>query len=183
MNKEDLRPLYSELQGYLVQAPTPEKPHDSTDDQSIWEQYNKSVNLVSKITGEDLNRFLIVPIEGGSGYKFIRIISYQQKLGGLISYLHGKYFADEPAPFGVEPRMVITQSQQQTQYIQMLLEIQSKIDEKIHSLQEGSKERNFLQKFKNTLSSISNATQLISQLIRMAKEFGLSVDDISRIFN
>lgn len=186
MNKEDLRPLYSELQGYLSQAPNFEKPsYDAISDESIWQQYNESVNLISKISEEDFSRFLITNIEGGSTGKFIRLISYRQKLGGLISSLHGKYFFDEAAPFSTGPSTIISQSQQQNQavHIQMLLEIQSKIDEKIHSLQEGSRERSFLQKFKNTLSSISNVTQLISQLIKMSKEFGLSIDDISRIFN
>ncbi len=64
----------------------------------------------------------------------------------------------------------------------MLLEIQSKIDEKIHSYEDGSKEKSFLQKFKNSLSSISNATQLISQLLKLAKDFGLNIEDILKIF-
>jgi hypothetical protein len=182
MEKEKIRPLYSELKGYLSQAPTIKEPYEYTNDESIWEQYNKSVDLVSKITGEDLRRFLIVPTEGGYGSKLLHIITYRQKLGGLISYLHGKYFADEPAPLGEAPKTVITQSQQQTQYIQMLLEMQSKIDEKLQGCEEGSKEKNFLQRIKSSLSSITSATQLISQILNIAKEFGLNVDDILRLF-
>ncbi|MBI2472734.1 MAG: hypothetical protein HYV59_16080 [Planctomycetes bacterium] len=180
MNKEELRPLYSELQGYLAQAPNSDK---AICDESIWKQYNDSVKLISKISREDFNRFLILNIEENVAGKFIRPILYRQKLGGLISFLHGKYFNDEPTPFSAGPSTIISQQQNQSVHVQMLLEIQSKIDERIHSLPEGSKEKSFLQKFKNKLSSISNVTQFISQLIKMAKEFGLNIDDISKIFN
>ena len=184
MKKEKLRPLYSELQGYLAQAPSPEKSYEATDDESMWTQYNQSVNLLSKISGQDYNRFLIEPQTGNSG-PFIRLVTYRQKLGGLISRLHGEYFAGEPAPFSVGPDTVITQSQQQYQsvHIQMLLEIQSEIDEKLRNYQEGSKEKNFLQKFKNSLSSVSNVVQLFNQLFKVAKGCNINIDDILKIFD
>lgn len=181
MEKEKIRPLYSELQGYLAQAPKVDHIGDSTSDESLWTHYNESVRLLGKISGEDYSRFLIQPINS-QHTDYIHIITYRQKLGGLISLLHGKYFADEPSPLGTSPHTVITQSQQQTQYIQMLLEMQSKIDEKLQSCEEGSKEKNFLQRIKNSLSSITSATQLISQILNIAKELGLNIDDISRLF-
>jgi len=181
MEKEKIRPLYSELQGYLSQAPKTDNPSSSTSDESLWTHYNESVKLLSKISEEDYSRFLIQPLKSQFA-EFIHIITYRQKLGGLISLLHGKYFADEPSPLGTSPHTVITQSQQQLQYIQMLLEMQSKIDEKLQSCEEGSKEKNFLQRMKSSLSSITSATQLISQILNIAKELGLNVDDISRLF-
>jgi hypothetical protein len=46
-------------------------------------------------------------------------------LGGLIAFLHGKYFPDEPAPFTGIPSQEINVSQQQNQSItvKMVLEI------------------------------------------------------------
>jgi hypothetical protein len=41
---QKIRPLYSEFQGYLSQAPTIEKPHDASYDQSLWLQYNEAVD-------------------------------------------------------------------------------------------------------------------------------------------
>lgn len=152
MTKEDLRPLFSELQGYLSQAPIVKELYNSIHYQSVWDQYNETVNLISKITGEDFSRFLIKDkdFKVRDNEKFIRLILYRQKLGGLISYLHAKYFINEPPPFSSVPSTIISQHQQQNQnlHIQMLLEIQSKIDEKLHNLEEGSKEKNFYKNLK-----------------------------------
>ncbi|UCB56542.1 MAG: hypothetical protein JSV30_04855 [Candidatus Omnitrophota bacterium] len=184
MEKENLRPLYSELQGYLSQAPgIPENPNVYIYDKSVWEQYNNCVSLVSQTSGKDYNRFCVNPQRLPSGNEALPLITYRQKLGGLITNLHGEYFANEPAPFSGGPNTVISQSQQQNQsfYVQMLLDIQSKVDEKLPSYREGSKERSFLQRFKSSLGSVSNVVQLLSLFINLAKEFGLSINEILKI--
>ena len=169
MEREKLRPLYSELKRHLAQAPTGQTASEGFSDKSVWMQYNEAVNSVNEILGKDYSRFLVTPenvINGIKGRKLVRITTYRQKLGGIISSLHGQYFADEPNPCEVTPSTIINQNQQvnQSVHIQMLLELQSKIDEKVPHLPEGSKERNFLQKFKSSLSSISNITQLLGQV-------------------
>ena len=60
--KNKIRPLYSELQGYLSQAPTTSTPHDSFGDKSLWLQYNEAVDLLSSESGKDYSRFKIEPI-------------------------------------------------------------------------------------------------------------------------
>ena len=183
MMKEKLRPVYFELKGYLTQFPTSEIKYIIYDE-PVWKQYNDAVKLVVKISEkEDYSRFLIIPSDSVVG-PYVELFTYQQKLYGLISRLQGEYFSDEPSPFGGTPNTVITQSQQQNQsvHIQMLLDIQSKVDEKIPKYPEGSKENNFLQKFKSMLSSMSNITQLFSHFFKTAKEFGLNIDDITEIF-
>jgi len=175
--KTIIRPLYSELQGYLSQAPTASRPEEAIGDESFWQQYNEAVEQLSSATKRDYNRFKIDPI-GGEGRPFIRVNTYRQKVSGLISRLHGEYFSDEPAPFSGMPSTVITQTQHQAVSIQMLLDVQSKIDEKLSKSEKGSKEEGFLKKFKGILSSISNANELIRQCVKLANEFGLSVKDI-----
>jgi hypothetical protein len=76
----------------------------------------------------------------------IAVSTYRQKLGGLISWLHGKYFTDEPPPFSGMPSTVIIQVQQQSVSVQMLLDIQTKIDEALTKAK-GEKEQGFLKKF------------------------------------
>ncbi|TET44710.1 hypothetical protein E3J62_09585 [candidate division TA06 bacterium] len=184
MKKENLESLYEELQGYLSQAPWPEKTSDLIADQSVWEQYNHSVELLTDISGRDYSRFLVKPWVGNSGRQFVGLLAYRQKLGGLISSLHAEYFSKKPAPFSSVPETVVTQSQQQVQsvYAQVLLEIDSKIDEMIPSHQEGSKERSFLQKVKSSLKSASNVAQLLALFFRIAKECGLNIDDVLKVF-
>ncbi len=184
MEKKDLRSLYAELQGYLKQAPTPKELYEVIYSDEICKQYNKCVQLIINNLGEDYNRFIIVPHESDIG-PYINIHEYRQKLGGIIAKLHSEYFFSEPFLFGSQPNTIITQSQHQIQslHIQMLLDIQSKIDAKVPDYKEGSKEKKFLQKIKNSLSSISDITQFLSQIFKIAKEFGLNIDDISKIFD
>ena len=94
--KQKIRPIYSELQGYLSQAPNADKPEATIGDKSLWEQYNRTVGEFSQISGKDYRNFLIEPIQG-SYKQFIRINTYRQKLGGIISRIHGEFFSDEPA--------------------------------------------------------------------------------------
>jgi len=144
MEKDKIRPYYSELQGYLSQAPTVTKP-DALYDKSFWEQFNQTVDIISSQTGEDYNRFKVIPYESMAGL-IIAVSTYRQKLGGFISWLHGKYFTDEPPPFSGMPSTVITQVQQQSVSVQMLLDIQTKIDEALTKAK-GEKEQGFLKKF------------------------------------
>ncbi len=185
MDREKIRPLYSELIGYLSQAPQADRADDVTNNSDLWELYNNSLNLLNDVTGEDFDRFLITP-EAESDFlgEYVQISTYRQKLSGLISHLHAKYFSTEPAPFSGSPSTVVSQNVQQIQstQVQILLDIQSKIDEKINDYSDGSKEKSFLQKLKGNLSSITNITQLISKLFNIAKEFGLNTDDLASIF-
>lgn len=182
MEKEKIKPLYEEFQGYLSQVPKPELPGTRSYDDSLWNQYNEAVDLLNKISGEDFDRFKIQPRRESGFTACIIIDTYRQKLGGLISHLHGKYFPDELPPFAGMPTTVITQTQQQNQTVQMLFEIRDKIEAKMAGYAEGSKEKKFLQKFKESLTSISTWAQLLTQLFKTGKDYGLDIDSISRIF-
>lgn len=185
MGNDEVKYLYAEFIGYLSQTPTApqDKPYLVLDDHSIWNQYNDSVKKLSEITGKDYGEFVIEPLTGSAG-KFIRINTYRHKLGGLISRLHAEFFPELPEPFSGQPSVVITQNQQQSQsvLIQMLLDVQSKIDEKLPTLKEGSKEKGFLQKLKSTLSSAPNIIGLIVQILALAREYGISIDKLWELF-
>jgi len=179
-NKEEIRPLYSELQGLLSQAPEPELPGSGsifTVRPQILEHYHSIVENLSCLTGdENYKRFTV-----SDNYPSV----YRSKLSSLISSLHGKYFSDEPAPFSGMPSTVNIQTQEQSQavHVQMLLEVQSKIDQKLPKYDEGTKEKKFLQKVKSSLSSIKDAVGLIVLLTNIARECGLSIDDLKSIFS
>jgi hypothetical protein len=184
MEKEKIRPIYSELQGYLSQAPTAKTSDDMTYDIKLWEQYNNTVKILNEITHKNHDRFLIDSRdEDGIRQAYIYVSLYRQKLGGLIAALHAEYFSDEPAPFSGMPSTVIHQTQQQSQAIdiQMLLDIRGKIEQELPQQKEGSNEKKFLQKLKDLLGNIKSSSQLFSQILSTAKEFGLSPDAISRL--
>jgi len=185
MGNDEVKYLYAKFMGYLSQTPTApqDKPYLVLDDDSIWNQYNHSVKKLSEITGKDYGEFVIESLGSQTG-KFIRINTYRHKLGGLISRLHAEFFPELPEPFSGQPSVVITQNKQQSQsvFIQMLLDVQSKIDEKLPTFKEGSKEKGFLEKLKSTLSNVTNIFGLITQVLSLAKEYGISIDRLLELF-
>src|SRR5579862_5594097 len=174
-DKKKIRPFYSELQGYLSQAPTVQaKPYLYRDEGNEWEQVNTVIEQLNTITGNNFDRFKIT-LERDKDILSVTI--YRSKLGGIISYLHGEYFFDEPAPFSGMPNNVITnnlnqqQSQQQTMIV-TLLELQSKIDKKLTETTD-EKQKSFLQKLKDQLTMIVTVTQLIQQILTLIHESGI----------
>ncbi len=178
--KNQIRPLYSEFQGYLSQAPTSSGSSRTIYDEDMWNQYNDALKLLSKVAEKDYDRFIISPKPSSrsSSHLYVPTDIYRQKIGGLISNLHGEYFSDEPSPFSGMPSTVITQTQQQSMTIQLVLDIQSKIDELLPNLDAGSKKQQFLEKFKSILSSVLNVNDLIGKCMKLAHEFDLNVQDI-----
>lgn len=64
----------------------------------------------------------------------------------------------------------------------MLLDIQSKIDLALKDLKEDSQKKRFLEKLKGSLSGIKNVTDLLSLVLKFAKNFGLNLSDLASIF-
>lgn len=184
--KEQIRPIYSELQGYLSQAPAGDK--GLIFESSIWEQHNQTIDELNNVSGENYNRYKVEVKSidwNGTMRRVINSQSYRIKLGGLISRLHGKYFSDEPPPFSGMPSTVITQHQIQNQsvHVQILLDIQSKIDEKLREHKEDSKEKTFLEKIKGSLSRVGDIVELVGLILRTGKELGLSIEQVLKMFS
>jgi hypothetical protein len=178
---EKIRTIYREIQGYLSQTPMPNSPSDIFATNASWERYNIAVQDLSQVTGEDYSRFRIKP-EYLDDEAIVHIENYRQSLNGLINTLHALYFANESPPFGASPTTVISQSQYQVQSVQMILDIQSKIDLNLHKLQEDSPKKRFLEKLKSALSSVKNVTDLLGLLLKLAKDYNLSINDVTSIF-
>lgn len=145
--KDKIRPLYSELHGYLVEAPL--ATDVSSYDTILVENLNKLIDKISAITTEKYERFKVriisarTTLPGYSTPADFQIQEYRSHLSGLIANLHGQFFSDEPPPFSGMPNTVInaTQMQSQSVDIQLILTIQSKIDEQLSKFPEGSNER------------------------------------------
>lgn len=184
-SKEKIRPTYSELQGYLAQAPRDEKQYALLTGEYTWEHYHSAIKELNDITEKDYDRFKVSPRRNEDYGPFITIGEYVTRLGGLISRLHAEYFADEPAPFSGMPSTIITQQQAQTQStnVKILLDLQSKIDSQISQYEEGTNERTYLEKIKAGLSDIRDVTELVRLLLRTGKDYGLTIDKILTFFS
>lgn len=183
--EEKIRPIYKELQGYLSQTPLPETTYSQFNDSSIADQFNKTIDELNSCSGKNYDKFKISPNYEEPDHKTYSLMEYRQKIGGLISRLHAEYFSKDNEPFGSTPSTIITQNQQQSQslHIQMLLDFQSLIDEKLPKLNEGSKEKNFLQKMKESLHSVSNAIDLIKLILTTAGTVGLTIAELKKIIS
>jgi len=178
-SKEAVRPIYSELQGYLAQAPD-SKIDPAINEEGMWGQYNHTIKELNKVTGKDYGRYELVPDENWS----VSTVAYRQKLGGLIAKLYGEYFSDEVAPFAEMPSTIITQSQNQNQslQVQLLLEVSDLIHEKMGKVKDGSKEKTFLEKVKASLSSVKDVSQLVTLWITTAHQLGITIEQLKTLF-
>jgi len=180
-SKEDVRPIYAELQGYLAQEI---KTGSATYDSSFWERPNQAITELEKITGKKYSRFMLTPKTTTSGSLLIAYDTYRQQLGGIIARLHAEYFSDEIPPFADMPKTIITQSQNQNQslQIQLLLEVQELINKKLGTVQDGSKEKTFLEKIKASLSTVRDVSQLVNLLITTAQQVGITIEQLKTLF-
>ena len=187
--KDKVRPIYNELQGYLSQAPEATSGRERIyDDTSLVNQLNSSIQELEQLTQKDYTRYkerVQSTPWNRDVRQFFDLLSYRSKLGGLISRLYGEYFSDEPAPFSGMPSTIVNQHQSQNQstYVQILLDFQSKIDEKIRNYTEGSKEKTFLEKIKGALSKVGNITDLFALILKTGKDIGLTLDDVFKMFS
>ena len=181
--KDKIRPIYQELQGYLSQTPRPQTSVEGVTDQSLWEQINQSIDELAANSGEDYNKFRIVPQKSKHG-EYVFLVTLRTKLGGVIDRLHAEFFSDEPRPFSVSPSTVISQAQSQEQSTQvvMLLEIQGRIFEKLYDSQTGPKEKKFLEMLKDKLAGVKSAIELINLILATAQATGLDLGSLAGIF-
>src|SRR3989344_1811442 len=97
-NKIQVAPIYSELQGYLSQAP--DKTSSSLTAEAVWERYNQTINELNSVSGNNYNDFLIKPkASENTGRLYVDVLDYRGKLGGIIGRLYREFFSDEIAPF------------------------------------------------------------------------------------
>ncbi len=184
--KEHIRPMYSELQGYLKQAPDEKTDLWGEAAQDVGRQVSNTIDELNSVTGENYDQFksLAKPyLRNGDYIPNLTMAVYRQRLAGLIARLHGKYFPDEPAPFSGMPNTIINQTQNQSIQIELILDFQEMINEKIQSTQPESKERKYLEKIKNSLSTVKSFTDAINLSVSTAKTFGLGTDDLLRLFS
>lgn len=180
--KNKVRPIYSELQGMLSQAPKVDG-YMYRDQKELWERFNYLLQKLQEITQDKEYGNLQINPRIDDTELIVTASEYRGKVSGLISRLHGTYFYNEPAPFSGISAQVISQVQSQHQSTQviMLLEVQDRINQQIPKFEEGSKERGFLEAVKSKLSTIKDAIEFAKLVVVTAKDFGLDIDKIKDI--
>jgi hypothetical protein len=183
--KEKIRPLYSELKGYLSAVPEKETVYDTTAT-SICDQLNGTIDQLISITGREYNRFKINPRNErwNSSYRtLLSVIDYKNKLSGLINNIQGEFFSEEQISSTGQPSTIINThlTQSQSQSLSVALELQEKIISEIPKHEEGSKERNFLEKLKSALPTIKTVTDVLSNALIIGADLGLDPATIHKL--
>lgn len=181
--KKAIRPVYSELQGYLNQAPSiGEQGNATSRDETLWTQLNNTIDELNRVAGADFYKFKITGIRHNQFGSFINISEYRTKLGGLITRLHGTYFSDEPAPFYGMPSTTINVSnqQEQSQHQTMVVELRSVIDKKLATLSEG-KEKTFLDNLKEGLGTVKDFASLMVLISTLGQKYGIGIEHLASL--
>ena len=178
--QDEIRHIYHELQGYVSQAPSHNDSGPYIQHDAVWKQANQTIEELNGISGKDYSRFKMIPRRIGSSQRdVLDKDTYRTNLAGLVARLHGEYFASEPAPFGGMPSTVISQTQVQSQtQTQMVLDLQTKIDDQLRKLEPGDKRHTFLEKVKSALASVKDYAGLHALYITTAQQCGLTLKEL-----
>ncbi|MFC1810380.1 hypothetical protein ACFLZH_02675 [Patescibacteria group bacterium] len=180
--KEKLRPVYQELNGLYSSSPTPDK-QTTISDSPFWEYYHSIIDEIEEITGEKYDKYrMSVNRTDYPGGDFIHVITYHQKLSGLISRLYGKFFSTELNPLTSEPSTQTTINQIQSQSQNIVIDFKQTVEEKIPKTTD-SNEKNFLTTLKDKLTGIKNVTHLIKTIISTARDFGIGLEQMINLFS
>ena len=183
--RKKVRPIYSELQGYLSQCPEiGEHGNAVTRDDSLWRQYNSTIDELNTLTGNDFNKFKVTGLKHTQLGTHLLVTELRTKLGSLVARLHGTYFSDEPAPFSGMPSTTITLSNQQHQLQQQsaLIEFRTTLEKKAATMPE-SKERSFLTELKDGIGTIKDFSSLMLLIAELAGKYGISIAALAKLFS
>lgn len=187
-NIAQIKSIYSELQGYLLTSPEPTKDHPLggfIGDAQLWSKFNMTLDNLNILTNNRYSTFKLNPNSSRSQtHPILGINYYRSSLAGLIFKLHEDYFPDYPPRILVSEsgKIVFNQNIHKEQSISLNI-FKEQIDEKIPLYEEGSKQRSFLERLKGYIQTTNNAYDIIRNTISLARKFGLSFDDILKIFS
>lgn len=188
MEKEKIqivKDVYAWMKGALSQAPN-SGGAQSIYDASTWVDFNAEVDSLNTIEEGDFTKYKIIPERNENG-TWVSINTYRRKLSSLIGVLHSRYFQSEPEPFSGRPTTIISQNQtqQQTQIVTIVLEIQDIINKKLYEGKGELKEeeKSYLETVKASLSGIKNISELVNLILSTAESLGLTTEQISKLFN
>lgn len=175
-NKE-IRGIYEELKGILVSL---SDIGSWFDDKGFIEQVNNTINRVTEVCPEiqDIDSYILKADYSPNRGPTVDVTQAKSKLGALIGRIKGTYDLDSYQPSSGH---TIIQNQTQSQSLNIILDLQEKILSEIPKYSKESKEGSFLEKFKNTLPTIKNITDIFSSALKIGGELGLDPETIRKL--
>ena len=179
--KKEILSVYEELIGVLSSI---ENLNGSWfDDYGFSDHANMVIKRAGSICKEitNIDEYLIYPqFENGRRGNIVLLTPARTKLKSLIGRLKGAYDIDM-SPKNEGNTFIQTQSQNQTQSLTVLLELQEKIISEIPKYGKDTKERGFLEKLKSMLPTVKVLTDILSLALKIGAEFDLDPTTIHKL--
>jgi hypothetical protein len=190
VDEVEVSALYGVLVGILAQTPQHAAAWDSVNGVK---RYNAVLERIKKAAPDDFSLFCIewnptVPSHDNEVLMKCQqqLDDFRQTVNGLIMYLYRKYFPTEEPPFGgprpssVNVNTNVSQSQEVSVHMKHAFEIA--MDTKLSKLPEGSPEKQWWEKAKKSLATTNTLIGLVSNLIKLAKDSGLDINGLTKLF-
>lgn len=177
-NTKEIKGVYEELKGVLSSI---ENKDSWFDDNSFSNHANRVISRVGTLCPEinDIDSYKIQPEYIQQRGNIIQPIPAKAKLKSLIGRIRGSYEMEDSA---VNTGHTFIQTQQQQMNIELLLDVRGQIDKHIQEYSKEQPERKFLEEVKSKLSTVKSAIDVLRLIISAAKEFGISLATLLKIF-
>ncbi len=178
MDTTKVQVIYQELQGVLDQL-DPIGSRHSIDGAECIPQIKSIIARLNEMTGVNYDEY--IPRLGNDGYVVLR--EYRSKLGALIARLLAEYSLISPQTVKIGPQTSISvnQSQSQSQYQTIMLDIYDSLGESLKNPNIKPEEKSFLDKLKSLLRTTTDITGLLKVIFTTAAEFGLTVPVVAKL--
>ena len=178
-NKKEIIGVYEELRGVLAAI---EGKTSWFDDDGFTTHANLIIERVRFVCPEiqDIDSYKIQAEYINNRGEIVKPIPVKAKLNSLIGRLKGLYGLEVPAK-NDSTTFIQNQSQNQSQSLSVVLELQEKIISEIPKHAEGTKERNFLEKLKSALPTIKSIADILSLTLKIGADSGLDTTTIHKL--
>ncbi|OHA04241.1 MAG: hypothetical protein A3J58_01075 [Candidatus Sungbacteria bacterium RIFCSPHIGHO2_02_FULL_52_23] len=183
--KNQIRPIYGELRGYLSVAPERENIYNETAT-NLSRQVNSTIDELNLVSDKNYDKFKVHTNHqqlNGSYRTVLQSLDYRTKLSGLISKLQGEFFSDEQTlPTGPSTVIHTTQNQSQNQQQSVVVDLAMLVAEKRVAYPSGTPERNFLDKLGEALKASKGIQEILQSIFSIATSTGIGFEALKKIF-
>jgi len=177
-NTKEVKGAYEELKGVLSSI---ENKDSWFDDNGFADHANRVITRVGSLCSEitDIESYKIRPEYIQQRGNIIEPIPTKAKLKSLIGRIKGIYELEESS---ANTGHTFIQTQQQQMNIELLLDVRGQIDKHLQDYSKDQPERKFLEEVKSKLSTVKSAIDVLRLIISTAKEYGVSLATLLKIF-
>lgn len=202
--EEEYRKIFYRLNALNDTLISAAQNHGSSISDGSWDSFNASLATLNNITNDDHYLTLKVIPRNGTARLIVSTSTFSMKVYQAVKYLYdtqnSALFNDEPPQKpsvkngegnSISHTAVMSQDQRNSQsqrteinieFNQTLTYMTEVIVESRLKYPEGTKERTFIDKLKDTISTAKTTADLIKMIMTLAVQYGISAEVLKEIF-